>query len=373
MFQTGAAVPAYLQSAFAETNIEDRATVPSLGVSGKVWTISYEGQKTKMEKPNADGDIEPVSVMRAVILDYAKRRGRAYFEGAYDPDKEAAPVCWSDDGVTPDPSSPKLQSEKCASCPRAVKGSKVRDDGKQTVECSPHRMLAVMPVIGNKFFPHALRLKIAITSDWDQQSPEQEKSGWRAYQQFLNFLKANGATHTAMFVTKMKFDTAAAFPKIFFATDRWLTPEEIAIVKPFTTAPETTKLLGGTWTPAGVDGVQKDATTSGIEAPATKPQAATAAAAEAPAPAPAPEPEPEPVVEEDEDDGVIDMPGLIGLDAPPAAEVQEAAQATPVEAAPAKPEPKPAAKKAAAVTPEASTAVPDDVKALLDQWGPQAE
>lgn len=367
LFQTAGAVPAHIQQAFAETNIEDRVTVPGLSPSGKVWTISYEGTKTRMERPNADGDIEPIGVMRVVILDFAKRRGRAFYEGAYDPEKESAPVCWSDDGVAPDPASTKLQSDKCATCPRAVKGSKVTDQGKQTVECAPHRMLAVMPVVGSQFFPHALRLKIAITSDFDQQSPDAEKQGWRGFQQFLNFIKANGANHTASFVTKMKFDPSAAYPKIFFSAERWLTPEEIANVKPFTTAPETLKLLGGTWTPAGVDGTQKDATTAGIEAPATKAQAATAAAAEAPAPAPAAQ-----VIEEDDDDDSgVAIPGLVGLSAPPEVVVQAAAQATPVQAQTPKPEPKVAAAKAAEVEPEVSSKVPDDVAALLKQWTPQ--
>jgi hypothetical protein len=64
-----------------------------------------------------------------------------------------------------------------------------------------------------------------------------EAQGWRAFQQYTDFLKANGVTHTAMLVTKMKFDSNEAYPKIFFGADRWLTPEEIAQVKPFTVDP----------------------------------------------------------------------------------------------------------------------------------------
>ena len=353
MLFTAGNVPAHLQQAFTETNIEDRTTVPSLSPSGKVWTIGYEGTKTKMER-NVDGDVVPVGVMRVVLLDYAKRRGRAFYEGAYNPDQESAPVCWSEDGVTPDPSSPKLQSDKCASCPRAIKGSKITDSGKQTVECATHRMLAVMPVVGSKFFPHALRLKIAVTSDFDKQSPGEEAQGWRAFQQYTDFLKANGVTHTAMLVTKMKFDQNAAYPKIFFQADRWLTAEEITQVKPFTIDTDTTKLLGGTWTPAGADGVQKADTTTVTEAPATKPQAAVAAT----------------VADDDDEAGEIIMAGLT---APAAAPVQEPAQATQPKPTPVKPEPVVAAQKAAEAAPTASADVPDDVKALLAEWEPQSE
>jgi hypothetical protein len=366
LFQ-GGQVPAHLQQAFTETNIEDKATVPSLMITGKIWTISYEGTKTPLQR-NLDGDIVPVGVMRAVILDYAKRRGRAYYEGSYDPDATAAPVCWSEDGIAPDRNSPKLQSDKCANCPRAVKGSKVTDGGKQTVECGQHRMVAVMPVVGTKFFPHALRLKIAITSDWDKEATGEAEQGWRAFQQYTDFLKANQVTHTAMLVTKMKFDPNAAYPKIFFGADRWLTAEEIAQVKPFTVAEDTLKLLGSSWTPAGADGVRTDETTVDTPAPATKAQAATAAATVAAPAAAAPVAAPQPV--DDEDAGEIIM---AGLEAAPATPHQEPAQATQPQPAPAKAEPQPAAQKAAAAAPVVSADIPDDVKALLAEWEPAPE
>jgi hypothetical protein len=366
LFQAGQ-VPAHLQNAFGETNIVERQTVPSLMVTGKIWAISYEGTKTPLMR-NVDGDLQPVGVLKVVVLDYAKRRGRSYYEGTYDPNATGAPVCWSEDGIEPDPSSPKLQSPKCATCPRAVKGSKVTDNGQQSYECSQHRMLAVMPVVGTKFFPHALRLKIAITSDFDKQAPDAAAQNWYAWQQYTDTLKANQVGHTAMLVTKMKFDPNAAYPKIFFSPDRWLTEAEIAQVKPFTTDPETLRLLGASWTPAGADGVRADETTVDTPQPATKPQVATAAAtAAAPAPTPA---APAPVVDDDEDEGEVVM---AGLDAPAAAPVQEAAQAAPVEIIPAKPEPAPAAAKAAAAAPTASTDIPDDVKALLAEWEPQGE
>jgi hypothetical protein len=346
LFHQGS-VPAHLQQAFTETNIEDRATVPSLMITGKIWTISYESTKTPLQR-NVDGDIIPIGVMRFVVLDFAKRRGRAYYSGAYDPNATSAPVCWSDDGITPDPLSPQLQSDKCATCPRAIKGSKVTDSGQETYECAQHRMLAVMPVLGTKFFPHALRLKIPITSDYDKQSDEAAAQGWRAWQQYSDYLKANQVTHTAMLVTKAKFDANAAYPKIFFATDRWLTEAESREVKPFTTDPDTLKLLGGTWTPAGADGTKKEETTVDTPAPATKAQAATADA-------------------EDDEGEVI----MAGLDAEPATPVQEPAQAAAPKPAPKKPEPKPAAEKAAAAAPTASTEIPDEVKALLAAWEPQ--
>lgn len=351
-FNPAAGMPAHVANFFGDagTNIQDRTTVPSLSPEGKMWTVSVNGQKTKIMKPDSDGEMVPVSIMRVVILDYAKRRGRAYYEGNYDPDKIGAPVCWSDDGITPDASVPQPQSVKCDTCPMAAKGSKITDGGKAVTACSQHRMLALVPSHKLDFTP--LRLKIAITSDFDKQSPDAEAQGWYAFSQYTDFLKSRGVQHTAAIVTKMKFDPNAPYPKIFFAADRWLDPNELSIVAPLTKDEGVQKLLGGTWTPAGVDGTRKDDTTA-TAAPATKAQAATLTTAE------------------DDDDGIVVMEPV--HDAPAAEPVQEPAQA----ATPAPKAPKTTAAPKAAVSPpvEEASAVASTKKldpaleALLKDWG----
>jgi hypothetical protein len=352
-FDPKAGVPAHVANFFGEegSNIQDRATVPSLSPQGKVWTLSLDGQKTRLEKRDSDGEVVPVSVMKVVILDYAKRRGRTYYEGAYDPDKESAPICWSDDGITPDATVPDevkstKTSFKCDTCPLAAKGSKVTDQGKAIAACSQHRMLAVVPANKLDFTP--LRLKIAMTSDWDKQSPDAEAQGWYAFSNYTDYLKAKNVQHTAAVVTKMKFDTSAAFPKIFFAAERWLDASELATVAPITKSEEVQKLLGGTYTPAGPDGVNKHETTAAVEKPQTDAQQATAAAAA-----------------EDDDAGEI-----IGLDAPAAVPEQGAAQAD--IAAPKATKTKASPKAAAGTSVEQpAVAVSNDPELanLLADWG----
>lgn len=268
--------PAHVAHFFddAGTNIAPRTTVPSLSPEGKTWTISLNGNKTKLQRRNQDGDLEPLPIMKVVILDYAKQRGRAYYEGEYDPNNVSAPVCWSDDGVTPDaslpgpfpagtavePGSSRKISAACANCPMAVKGSKViPGTNKAVTACAQHRMMALVPdpAMGLKDIP-PLRLKIAMTSDWDKQSPDQEQQGWLAFSNYVDWLVARNVKHTAALVTKMKFDPQAAYPKIFFSAERYLEPQELAVIGPLSKSEEVKKLLGGTWTPAGVDGVPKD-------------------------------------------------------------------------------------------------------------------
>jgi hypothetical protein len=355
MFDPKASVPAHIANFFGAegSNIQDRATVPSLSPQGKVWTVSIDGQKTKIEKRDSDGEIVPASVMKVVVLDFAKRRGRTFYEGAYDPANESAPICWSDDGITPDETVPDeikstKTSYKCETCPMAAKGSKVTDQGKAIAACSQHRMLAVVPA--NKLDFQPLRLKIAITSDFDKQSPDAEAQGWFAFSNYMDYLKSKQVQHSAGVVTKMKFDTNAAYPKIFFAAERWLDAAELAQVAPLTKSEEVQKLLGGTYTPAGPDGVEKHSTTAAVEKPQTEPQQATAAAATV-----------------DEDEGEIIM---TGLDAPAATPTQGAAQAGVAAPEAAKTTASPAAAVGANVEqPAAASTVDPALGALLADWG----
>jgi hypothetical protein len=235
-------VPAHLQDLNEEGNIQDRIQVPSLSYEGKVWSIVVNGEKTQLVKLDADGDEVPLAIMRVVVLDYQQRRGRSYYEGSYDPSNAGKPVCFSDDGVKPHPSSEKMQASACDGCPMAVKGSRISESGKQVSACSQHRVLAVVPA--HKMDMEPLRMKIAVTSDYDKEN-DLEAKGWLAFQQYRDFLKARGINHTAMLVTKMRFDPGVAYPKVLFSPDRWVEADEKAIVNPKVKSDEVAKILSG--------------------------------------------------------------------------------------------------------------------------------
>jgi hypothetical protein len=251
---SGGALPAHLANAFDElgSNIADRMNVPSVSYEGKMWTIVKDGNKTKLQTRNDDGDTVPVPVMRVVVLNFNDQRGRAYYEGQYNPAASAAPKCWSADGVAPDDSVREKINPTCKDCPMSVKGSKVQD-GKEMVACSSHRMLAVIPANDLTFDP--LRLKIAVTSDYDKDNVEH---GWFAFRQYVDFLKSRGIGHTALVVTKMKFDPNPAYPKILFSIDRPLTESEMPIVIQAVKSPKVVELLAEKWTAAGTAGTPKD-------------------------------------------------------------------------------------------------------------------
>lgn len=343
IFNTGAMqVPAHVAQFFDanETNIVERDRVPTLNITGKVWTIALrDGTKTQLTRRNADGDTEMVQTLRVVVLDYAKQRGRAYYTGSYDPELPGRPVCWSEDGDHPDANVAEPQAVKCAACPMSVKGSKITDANKSVTACSQHRNVVVMPVVeGMSFEP--LRLKLAITSLFDKQSPDLEKEGWRAFENYMDFLRGNGVKHTATLVTKMRFDPNAAYPKVIFSPERWLEPAEIAAVESRMTDGSVEALLRS----AAPEAAEPAHTPMTLPGPLPAPVAVAPARPAAPPAAPK---EVKPAAKK-----AAPAPAQIELTLPEAT--------TPVVA------PAPAAKPApAAIAGE----VPDDVKALLAEWG----
>lgn len=324
------AVPAHIAAFFdQESNIADKVSVPSLSYEGKVWTRSVDGEKIKLTKINDDGEQETIQTLKVIVLDYAKRRGRTYYEGAYDPAKVGMPVCWSNDGDKPDPKVANPQHSDCKNCPQSAKGSKITEQGKAVTACSSHRMIAVVPAAQPTSTP--LRCKLAITSLFDKQSPDLEAAGWQAFEQYIDMLRSRGVHHTASVVTKMKFDPNVAYPKVIFSPDRWLDQNELAVVAPIAKSDAVKHLLDGTFTVNGVDGVADEPFEQGDAIPEAKPAPVTA-------PAPAPK--------------------------PAAAKPKPAAPKPEIKPAPvAAPEP---AVEAAA---EVSSDVPADVASLLADWG----
>ena len=244
---------------FNETaaNIGDKSTINALTYKGKVWTVSLSGNKQPLMKKNEDGDEEPRTTIPIVILDYNKRRGRSYYSKGFEDDKTAQPDCWSADGITPDKTSAAIQADKCANCPMSVKGSKTTDSGKPTTACQQYRMVAVQ--LYKKWDMPALRLRLAITSDYDAQSKSNEANGWYAFQQLID--TSPGARRQAHCISGQyvrRFDLTTAYPKVIFSPVGWTTQDEIDILSPKAESEEVKALLSPTFTPNGADGVRTE-------------------------------------------------------------------------------------------------------------------
>jgi hypothetical protein len=285
-FNGGAGVPAHLDSLWGdEANIAQRNGINALKFKGKVWRTYIDGSENDLMQ-DVNGDMVPAQIVNIIVLDHNKNRSRAFYEGGFEDGANKAPTCASSDGVKPDANIKEPCAQTCASCPNAVKGSKISDNGKPTTACSPNKRVAVVPVGGvGKHVP--LLLRLAQTSVWDKDNAENEAQGWFAWDQYLDFLRARGAKHTAAVETRAKFDKRMAYPKLLFSASRWLNPDEAVAAKAMLNdaSDEIAKILSGSGLndgATGTPGIPSDGLPSipGTQADttkATKVAAATAA------------------------------------------------------------------------------------------------
>jgi len=225
-----------------------------------------------------------------IIVKAAPKVSRIFYAKSYDGDNITGPDCWSNDGERPDASAENKQATSCMSCPQNIAGS---GQGNSRA-CRYQQRLAV--VLENNIEGDVLQLTLPATSVFGKEDGDK-----RPLQAFArNLAMQNPPISPEMIVTRMKFDTKAEAPKLHFAPNRWLTPEEFEIVKAQGESDEAKRAV--VMTVAASDGVKAASAPLKIEgkrpmgeltkeedAPAYEPIAAKAAKAKA-----------KPVVEEDE-------------------------------------------------------------------------
>ena len=152
-----------------------------------------------------------------VIVQAAPKISRTFYAGTYEEGNTSAPTCWSADGDKPDASIEEPQSDSCASCPQNMKGSGTGE----TRACRFSQRLAV--VLANDMEGDVMQLTLAATSIFGKE--DGDKRPLQAYARYLAAQNINPET----LVTRLKFDTKAAVPKLFFQPVRWLTDDEYEV------------------------------------------------------------------------------------------------------------------------------------------------
>jgi hypothetical protein len=154
-----------------------------------------------------------------VIVNAAPKVGRSYYGGTYEEGVSTTPSCWSADGEKPDASIQEPQSSTCANCPNNIKGS---GQGESRA-CRFSQRIAV--VLANDIEGDVLQMTLPATSIFGKE--ENDARPLRAYAQYLD---AHG-WDPDMLITRMKFDTKAAVPKLMFRPASWLDEEQYEVVK----------------------------------------------------------------------------------------------------------------------------------------------
>ena len=151
-----------------------------------------------------------------VIVKAAPKVARTFYMKKYDGETAASPDCWSNDGETPDPKSKNPQADTCNGCAQNIAGS---GQGNSRA-CRYQQRLAV--VLANDIEGTVKQLALPATSLFGKEIGED-----RPLQAYARWLVAQGVDPSTV-VTRMKFDTKAEAPKLFFKAMRWLTDEEYA-------------------------------------------------------------------------------------------------------------------------------------------------
>jgi len=283
-----------LATAFSGVRVEDDLSSgvgQSFGVisyRGKVWAVKYQGQESKLMRPDGDG---PRNSIEVVIVRSANVISKIFYNDGYVEGSSAPPDCWSTNGQTPDPASPKKQSATCAGCPQNAWGSKITDAGKQGKACADSKRLAVVPVedIDNEMFGGPMLLRVPAASLKDLAS-------------FGQKLKAIGYPYYAV-ATRISFDPDQAYPRFQFGAIRALDEEEAAKIMELRDDERVARILN-----AAVENVthEPEASLPKPEDVFEQPPRKTAPTAPA-APKPAPKPAPKAVTAEvvDEETGEV--------------------------------------------------------------------
>jgi hypothetical protein len=191
------------------------------GVGNSTQRISIKGGVFRLLAGGKEIAAIDERFLDVIIVKAAPKVSRIFYAKSYDGDNITGPDCWSNDGERPDASAENKQATACMSCPQNIAGS---GQGNSRA-CRYQQRLAV--VLENNIGGDVLQLTLPATSVFGKEDGDK-----RPLQAFArNLAMQNPPISPEMVVTRMKFDTKAEAPKLHFAPNRWLTPEEYEIVK----------------------------------------------------------------------------------------------------------------------------------------------
>jgi hypothetical protein len=257
------------------------ASYAIMGYKGKVWSTRYRGEERTLLREDGDG---PRGSIEVVVLKANAHLSKIFYENGYQEGSSAPPDCFSNNGVSPDPSAAKKQANTCATCPRNAWGSRITPAGKNGKACSDSKRIAIAPLgdIANDALGGPMLLRVPAAS--------------------LNELAAYGMKMQQMGYpynsvgTRISFDPKEAYPKFVFTAIRPLSDAEAELVLAMASSPQVARVLAEAdiSTPPAAPLPPPESVFE--QPPAPKPAPAPqAVAAPAPVAPPAPEPEPAPV------------------------------------------------------------------------------
>lgn len=266
-------LPAHLQGIDTGVNTNLMA-----GVSQGGDRIGLKGSRFRLVVNGVEEGVFEENYLDAIILGAAPAISRVYYEGEYQPDKNMAPTCYSADGITPADDVHNKQSDKCATCPMNVKGSKVTN-GRSIKACSYFRRVVVM-LAGDTEKRHVYKLDVKSQGLFGDASSDGKNVNLIDYIKKFN----NRGIDMGVVVTRVSFDTDSSVPKLLFRASRYVDEDEMNAVQDLVGSDEVNGLSDVTMStvdlsneePTGGDDEDEDTQAETVEpAKAQKPAKAT--------------------------------------------------------------------------------------------------
>jgi len=252
-------VPSFAKN--AELSATTLALAGNVNAGGGMKRVSIKGGVFRLLASGKEIAAIDERFLDVIIVKAAPKVSRIFYAGGYDKDAAAAaPDCTSGDGEKPDAGVKNKQSSSCATCPQNIAGSGTG----QSRACRYQQRLAV--VLANNPEGDVLQVTLPATSIFGKEDGEK-----RPLQAYARYMAAQTPpVNLDSIVTRMKFDTKAESPKLFFAPVRWLTEDEYETAQDQAKSKDAEKAVAVT--PASADGVAAPAPLA-IEGkrPTTKP------------------------------------------------------------------------------------------------------
>lgn len=199
--------------------IDDNLTA---GISSSFGVVSIQGGKFRIkfagvETPLLDARGNSIPELNVVIVGASPYVSRTYYAGGFEANAGKAPTCSSLDGKFPDVTVENPPARSCATCPHALR-DQVTPTGAKVSACQNNKRIAIVPEgdLENEQFGGPMLLRI----------PGGSLKNLTALQ--AAYKGVNCASYQA--VTALRFDPMVSYPKMVFAPERRLRPEEQEVI-----------------------------------------------------------------------------------------------------------------------------------------------
>jgi len=166
--------------------------------------------------------------LNVIIINALPDVSRTFYAEKFDPNKEATiPDCWSNNGITPEDTSPNKQHTNCMECPQNIKGS--GDQGGKA--CRYQRRVAVL--VEGDTSGDIYQFNIPAKSLFGK-----GQGNVHPFESYRKFLAANGEDIDNV-VTNVSFDANADTMQLLFTPVRNTTDDEYVMVRAAQQKPES--------------------------------------------------------------------------------------------------------------------------------------